>query len=150
MWIESFFQNEVLMAAVFGWLIAQIIKFLIVVIEDRRINFERLVGSGGMPSAHSSFMMALTTSVVINEGPDSVAFAICFVISFVVMYDATGVRRAAGEQATLLNQLVENLGREKLQVTGKRLKELIGHTHMQVIAGAILGITTGIATHFIF
>lgn len=147
---KSAFQNEVLIAAIFGWFIAQIIKFLIVIIEDRRINFERLVGSGGMPSAHSSFMMALTTSVAINEGPGSVAFAICFVVSFVVMYDATGVRRAAGEQATLLNQLVENLGREKLQVTGERLKELIGHTHMQVIAGAILGIAIAIFTHFIF
>lgn len=149
-WINELLTNEILVAAVLGWFFAQVIKFLLVIIEDKRINFERLVGSGGMPSSHSSFVIALTVSVAINEGLSSVYFAICVVFSFIVMYDASGVRRETGKQAVLLNELVENLGHEKLEITGERLKELVGHSHLEVIAGAALGVVIGVITHYIF
>lgn len=150
MWFKELLANEILIAAIFGWLSAQVIKFLLVLIEDKRINFERLVGSGGMPSSHTSFVTALTAAVAINEGLSSIYFAICFVLALVVMYDASGVRRATGEQAALLNRLVENFGREKLEVTGERLKELVGHSPLEVFAGAALGIAVAIVTHNIF
>lgn len=150
MWLKELLANEILIAAVFGWFSAQVIKFLLVLIEDKRINFERLVGSGGMPSSHTSFVTALTAAVALNEGFASANFAICFVFSMVVMYDASGVRRATGEQAVLLNKLVENFGRERLEVTGERLKELVGHSPLEVIAGAALGIAVAFVTHSIF
>lgn len=150
MWLKELLANEILIAAVFGWFSAQVIKFLLVLIEDKRINLERLVGSGGMPSSHTSFVTALTAAVALNEGFASVNFAICFVFSMVVMYDASGVRRATGEQAVLLNKLVENFGRERLEVTGERLKELVGHSPLEVIAGAALGIAVAFVTHCIF
>ena len=149
MWLKDFFANEILITAIIAWFVAQTIKFLLVLIEEKRINFERLVGSGGMPSSHASFVTALTTSVGLNEGFSSASFAICFVFSFVVMYDASGVRRAAGKQAALLNKLVENFGRERLEVTGERLKELLGHTHLEVIAGAALGIALALLSYYI-
>lgn len=149
MWLKDFFANEILITAIVAWFVAQTIKFLLVLIEEKRINFERLVGSGGMPSSHASFVTALTTSVGLNEGSSSALFAICFVFSFVVMYDASGVRRAAGKQAALLNKLVENFGRERLEVTGERLKELLGHTHLEVVAGATLGIALALFSYYI-
>lgn len=149
-WLKELLANEILIAAIIGWFSAQVIKFLLVLIEDKRINFERLVGSGGMPSSHTSFVTALTAAVALNEGLSSSLFAVCVVFSFVVMYDASGVRRAAGEQAALLNRLVENFGREKLEVTGERLKELVGHSPLEVFAGAALGIAVAIVTHNIF
>lgn len=149
MWLQELLANEILISAIFGWLSAQVIKFLLVLIEDKRINFERLVGSGGMPSSHTSFVISLSTAVALNEGLSSANFAICIVFSLVVMYDASGVRRAAGEQAILLNKLVENFGREKPEVTGKRLKELVGHSPLEVFAGAFLGIAVACVVHFL-
>lgn len=150
MWLKELFANEILITAIFGWLSAQIIKFFLVLLEDKRINFERLIGAGGMPSSHTSFMVSMTTAVALSEGISSPLFAVSVVLSFIVMYDASGVRRAAGEQAALLNKLVENLGHEKLEVTGKRLKELLGHSPLEVIAGAALGIAVAFVIHFIF
>ena len=150
MWLKDLFANEILITAIFGWLSAQIIKFFLVILEDKRINFERLIGAGGMPSSHTSFMASMTTAVALSEGVSSPLFAVSVVLSFIVMYDASGVRRAAGEQAALLNKLVENLGHEKLEVTGKRLKELLGHSPLEVFAGAALGIAVAFVIHFIF
>lgn len=150
MLIKELLHNQILISAVVGWFLAQVIKFFLVLIEEKRINFERLVGSGGMPSSHSSFVTALTMSVALNEGVSSTYFAISLVLTMVVMYDASGVRRAAGEQAAILNKLVENFGREDLQVTGKRLKELLGHSHLEVIAGAALGIAVAVVMYAIF
>jgi len=149
-WLKDLFANEILITAIFGWLSAQIIKFFLVILEDKRINFERLIGAGGMPSSHTSFMASMTTAVALSEGVSSPLFAVSVVLSFIVMYDASGVRRAAGEQAALLNKLVENLGHEKLEVTGKRLKELLGHSPLEVFAGAALGIAVAFVIHFIF
>ncbi len=149
MWWHELLENKILITAIIGWFSAQIIKFVLVLIEDKRLNFERLIGSGGMPSSHSSFVTSMATAVALHCGIGSVSFAISCVLCLVVMYDASGVRRATGEQAAILNKLIENFGREKLEVTGKRLKELIGHSPLEVFAGCLLGIAVGFLVHCI-
>lgn len=138
---DDLLRNQVLMSAVASWMLAQILKTIIDLALNRNFNPERLVGSGGMPSSHSSTVCALTTAATYRYGVGSFEFAVCFVLSMVVMYDAMGVRRETGKQAKLLNSiLLENplkLNGELLQET---LKEYVGHTPLQVVAGAILGI----------
>ena len=148
--LKQIIMNYPLRAAALAWIIAQVIKVLIDLIGYKKVDYTRIYGAGGMPSSHTSFVTALTAAVALNEGLSSSLFAVCVVFSFVVMYDASGVRRAAGEQAALLNRLVENFGREKLEVTGERLKELVGHSPLEVFAGAALGIAVAIVTHNIF
>ncbi len=138
--LSELFSNKMLVAALVGWFAAQFLKVIFVMIRDRKFDFRRFIGSGGMPSSHSAFVIALTTAVGFEEGIRSAAFAICVVLSFVVMYDASGVRRAAGEQAEVLNQVVENLGPDDLETDGEKLKELIGHTPFEVFAGALVGV----------
>ena len=142
--IAGIFENDILLTALFGWLSAQVIKVILVFITNRKLDFRRLVGSGGMPSSHSSITMSLTMSVGFVHGFDSALFAIAMILTFVVMYDASGVRRSAGQQAAILNKLVDDWGNGKFANTDKKLKELLGHTPLEVIAGAILGILIAI------
>lgn len=135
--------NKSLNAAIAAWVIAQILKVLFVYLLDRKIDFTRLVGSGGMPSSHSAFVTALAVCVGKIRGFDSVEFAICVVFAFVVMYDAAGVRRAAGKQAKVLNAIIRDMQDHK-KFPEEKLKELIGHTPVEVICGAIVGLTTAI------
>lgn len=130
--------NEVLQAALLAWLVAQIAKTLLYWSWEKRFSFERLVGSGGMPSSHSALVVALLTGVGIREGWDSTLTGITFVFAAVVMYDAAGVRRAAGKQARVLNKIVNELAAHQ-PLREERLKELLGHTPFEVIIGAILG-----------
>ncbi len=134
------FQNSVLQTAVLSWFIAQAIKVIIVLIKDKKFDFTRITGSGGMPSSHSSFSVSLAVSIGYCSGFDSVIFGLAAAFAIVVMYDATGVRRSAGQQAAILNKIVEKIGKEKFFETGKKLKELLGHTPVEVVAGATLGI----------
>ncbi|KRQ86826.1 Divergent PAP2 family protein [Caloramator mitchellensis] len=135
------FKNSVLITAFLGWLIAQLLKVLIVSLKKGKIDFTRLVGSGGMPSSHSAFVVALATKVGKLSGFDSINFAISFCFAMVVMYDAAGVRRAAGKQARILNLMIEDLMHKNFK--HEKLKELIGHTPVEVFAGAILGLFVG-------
>lgn len=139
-YITDIFANRTLQTAVISWFIAQLIKVVITLITDKRFDFTRLFGSGGMPSSHAAFTVSLAVAVGLNSGFRSVEFAITAAFAFVVMYDATGVRRSAGEQARILNRIVESMGRENLSETGKKLKELLGHTPFEVFGGAVLGI----------
>lgn len=133
--------NQLLVSAVAGWTVAQVLKTMIDFALNRSFNMERLVGSGGMPSSHSATVCGLTTAAVIKYGVGSFEFAVCFVLSMVVMYDATGVRRETGKQAKLLNSiLMENPLKLNAEVLQEKLKEYVGHTPLQVIAGAILGV----------
>ena len=143
------FANKMIMAAIIGWFAAQVLKVVFVLLKDKKFDIRRFVGSGGMPSSHSAFVIALTMAVGYETGVDSPACAICIVLSFIVMYDASGVRRATGQQAEILNKIVENFGNENLEVTGKRLKELVGHTPVEVFAGAVVGIIVGILMYTI-
>ncbi len=139
MYFQQLLQNSVLGTAVIGWGTAQILKFILVLVIYKRFDFRRFIGSGGMPSSHSSLVVSLTMSIGFIKGFDSLIFALSAVMSLVVMYDAAGVRRSAGQQAAILNKIVEDWGRADYSLTEKKLKELLGHTPVEVIAGAILG-----------
>lgn len=134
--------NKVLLACFTAWLIAQILKIILTFYSSKKIDLTRFVGSGGMPSSHTSFVMALSTSIGRLNGWDSAIFAVSLCFAFVVMYDAAGVRRAAGNQAKILNIIIEDLAHNK-PLANERLKELIGHTPKEVLAGAVLGIVIG-------
>ena len=144
MYFQQLLQNSVLGTAVIGWGTAQILKFILVLVIYKRFDFRRFIGSGGMPSSHSSLVVSLTMSIGFIKGFDSLMFALSAVMSLVVMYDAAGVRRSAGQQAAILNKIVEDGGRADYSLTEKKLKELLGHTPVEVIAGAILGIIIAI------
>lgn len=139
-YITDIFSNKILQTAGVSWLIAQVIKVIITLTKTRRFDFARLLGSGGMPSSHAAFTVSLATAVGLQTGFKSPLFAVTAAFSFVVMYDATGVRRSAGEQAKILNRIMESMEHGDTKETGKKLKELLGHTPFEVFAGAILGV----------
>ena len=140
MW-DELLGNQLLVSAVLGWVVAQGLKTLIDFALNKSFNKERLVGSGGMRSSHSATVCGLTTAAVIKYGVGSFEFAISFVLSMIVMYDAIGVRRETGKQAKLLNSiLMENPLKLSAEVLQERLKEYVGHTPLQVVAGALLGV----------
>lgn len=143
----DFWKESVVVTCVLSWFIAQLIKVITSLVKDKRIDFRRFVGSGGMPSSHSSLVTALATSVGVLEGFNGTSFAISCVLALVVMYDAAGVRRAAGQQAKILNKIVEEWEHADFAKTDKRLKELLGHTPFEVFAGAILGIAIALLRH---
>lgn len=131
--------NKVLIASVTAWFIAQMLKIILTYYSSKKLDLTRLVGSGGMPSSHTAFVMALSTSIGRMYGWDSAIFAVSLCFTLIVMYDAAGVRRAAGNQAKIINMIIEDLAHNK-PITDEKLKELIGHTPKEVIAGAVLGI----------
>jgi uncharacterized protein len=133
-------QNGVLWASLAACLLAQVIKGIVDVIKNRKLNVRVVLGSGGMPSSHSALVTALATGVGQIDGWDSIEFALATVFAIIVMYDAAGVRRAAGKQARILNQMIDELFQEEHQFNEERLKELLGHTPVQVFAGSALGI----------
>lgn len=141
----NFWTDSILITSILSWFTAQVIKVLLTLIEKRRLDFRRLVGAGGMPSSHAAFVTSLTTAVGLEKGFSSVEFAICAVFALVVMYDAAGVRRAAGQQARILNKLVEQWEKSDFTDTDKHLKELLGHTPKEVFVGALLGIAIAVA-----
>lgn len=134
--------NEAIVVPFLAWLIAQTIKVLLVLIKDKKINFNRFVETGGMPSSHSALVIALATVVGKMCGIQSVEFAIAGIFAAIIMYDASGVRRAAGKQAAALNRLIEEFYVEKPRVD-ERLKELLGHTPVEVFVGAGIGFLVG-------
>lgn len=152
--IQDFFENKVLFAAILGWFFAQVAKVLLTLISRKKFQAERLWGAGGMPSAHSSMVCALTISVARFEGVNSAAFALAVMFAFVTMYDAMGVRREAGEHAKLLNKYLNQLESRNADADGDgvpdrevdeiELKEFIGHTPLEVLGGVLLGILVGI------
>lgn len=138
--LDGLFGNRIIATSVLAWFIAQLLKVIFVLIIEKRIDFSRFVGSGGMPSSHTAFVASLAVSVASVKGFDSVEFAISFAVAMVVMYDASGVRRAAGQQARILNKLVYEWRRHDLTFVEEQLKELLGHTPFEVLIGALLGI----------
>ena len=133
------FQNKVFIATLLGWVTAQSIKIAINSIKEKRFNFRWVIGTGGMPSAHSSGVMSLATAVGIQQGFDSAIFVITMVFAVVIAFDAQGVRRATGQQAEILNKILDDIyWRRKIQED--RLKELIGHTPFEVFVGSLIGI----------
>lgn len=138
-YFEGIVNNEVFAAAFISWFIAQVLKVILTFVSEGRLNVYRMIGSGGMPSSHSSFVMGMSTAVGLANGWDSSAYAIALVLSLIVMYDASGVRRSVGKQAIILNNIIEDLYHHK-PIAQDKLKELVGHTPVEVFAGALLGI----------
>lgn len=145
----DFWKEGVLVTSILSWFTAQVLKVIFTLIEKKRIDFRRFVGSGGMPSSHSAFVTSLATAVGLQNGFSSTEFAISTVFALVVMYDAAGVRRAAGQQARILNKLVEQWEKSDFSDTDKRLKELLGHTPKEVFAGALLGMAIALVRHML-
>lgn len=131
-------QNKVLVSAVLAWATAQFLKVFTNYFRQRKMDAKRLVGAGGMPSSHSALVVSLTVSVGLNFGWDSPLVALSCVLAAIVMYDAAGVRHAAGKQAKVINKLVRDHPAPHVAREGK-LKELLGHTPVEVLAGAFLG-----------
>jgi acid phosphatase family membrane protein YuiD len=133
--------NEPLKCAVLSWCVAQAIKVLISLWLDKKLDWRRCFGMGGMPSSHTALVISLAISVAFQEGADSAAFALAFVLAAVVIYDALGVRRETGRQSEVLNQIITEMLVEGKPITEKQLKELVGHTPVEVLGGLIVGIT---------
>ncbi len=131
--------NRVAQATFISWAIAQVLKVLIELLWKRKLNLRLLTSAGGMPSSHSSSVCALATAIAVREGADSTLFILSLVFAIIVMYDAAGVRRAASIQARILNQIIDELFQGH-PISETRLRELIGHTPIEVFAGAVLGI----------
>ncbi|MBA2286362.1 MAG: divergent PAP2 family protein [Ktedonobacteraceae bacterium] len=135
--------NRILLAAFVAWAVAQISKTILELIIQRKLNPSRLVSSGGMPSSHSALVMGLAAATGRVVGVESAAFAITVVLASVVMYDAAGVRRAVSIQARILNQMIDEAFQGHV-IAEKRLRELIGHTPIQVFVGALVGVGVGL------
>lgn len=140
----SFFEEyKYIIVPFFVWFGIQLFKFIYDLVKSKKFNFKRLMQAGGIPSSHSGVVISLTTMIGKNVGINSPLFAVALIFSFIVMYDAAGVRRAAGKQAKLLNKIVETPGLTSLQVS-ERLVEVLGHTPVQVIVGAAIGVIVGL------
>ena len=144
-YLQDLLNNQILIAALVAWAIAQGAKAILYTIVNREFKFERLVGSGGMPSSHAATVCAMTTAVALQFGLASFEFAISFVLTSVVLHDARGVRQEAGKQAVTITAIIDHLIKEGtiIELPEWELKELIGHTPLQVLIGSIVGIGVG-------
>ena len=141
---EIIASNPIVNTTLLAWFVAQFLKVILVLITQKRVDFSRFVGAGGMPSSHASTVCALAVCVARVCNYNSPEFAICFVFAIVVMYDAAGVRRAAGQQAKILNKMLDNWETADAEFIEVELKELLGHTPVQVFFGALIGILIGL------
>ena len=141
--ILGFIQNKYIYIPFFLWFAIQTFKVIYDLVTTKKFNFKRIMGAGGMPSSHSAIVTGLATLIGKYEGVDTPIFALALIVAFVVMYDACGVRRAAGKQAALLNKIVETPGLSGVQVS-ERLVEVLGHTPTQVVVGALIGVIVGL------
>lgn len=137
--ISEFFHNGILWTSIASWAIAQSIKVALGIFRERRFNFRWFVGTGGMPSSHAACVSALATSIGIAYGLDSALFAITLIFTSIVLFDAQGVRLAAGKQAEILNKMLDDIYWKK-KLDEDQLKEFIGHTPVEVWAGTFLGV----------
>lgn len=148
--IKDFFGNYMLVSGILAWFIAQVIKIIINLFQTKKLNLKNMLFStGGMPSSHSATVVALTVSAAVKYGLDSAPFAICAILSMVVMIDASGVRYETGKQAVLLNKITAKIFSGDSEQVNTGLKELVGHTPLQVLMGALLGLVVGIASSFV-
>ncbi|MBC6474322.1 MAG: divergent PAP2 family protein [Hormoscilla sp. GM102CHS1] len=142
--------NRVLLVSLIACSIAQALKLVVDLVKNQKLNVRALVTTGGMPSSHSTLVTALATEVGQQTGWESPDFAIATIFAIIVMYDAAGVRQAAGKQARILNQIIDQLFQEKPEFNEDRLKELLGHTPFQVIVGFMLGVGISFIATFIY
>ena len=141
---------EALVTGISAVIIAQILKFFVHLIWKRKVDLRLFTTTGGMPSSHAAGVMGLSTTVGLICGFSSIEFAMAFGYALVVMYDAAGVRRAAGKQAACLNRIIMDIYKQELKEAGGKLKELLGHTPLQVLAGAAFGVVYSYYMHILF
>ena len=141
--LSQIINNKVLGTTFVAWLIAALLKGVIYYIKEKKISLWRCVGNGGMPSSHSATVSSLATVIGIKTGWNSVSTAIALILALIVMIDAAGIRQAAGKHAVTLNKIIDELFKEG-EFHHERLKELLGHTPLQVFVGAILGVVIAI------
>ena len=141
-WLKALVTNPFLLAGLGSWFVAQVLKTLIHTIINKKFTWERMVGDGGMPSGHSATVTAVATMALLVCGPGSFQFAVAAILAVIVCHDAMGVRLETGKQAVLLNEIVKAF--EDVMKSGElpevKLKEFVGHTPIQVIAGILIGI----------
>ena len=140
-YLEKVFSNKIFLAGFIAWSIAQVLKIITHYIQHKELDLTRIVGSGGMPSSHSSLVMGISSGIGIKYGWGSDLYVLSLIFSVIVMYDASGVRRSVGKQAIILNRIIKNLYQHK-KIQEAKLKEFVGHTPKEVFAGALLGILT--------
>ena len=153
MQVESLFQqlvhNPIAICAFSGWFIAQSIKVIIGVINEKKFNFKWFAGTGGFPSSHSAGVTSLATSVGLYEGVNTALFVVTLMFTIVVILDAQGVRRSTGQQAIILNRIMEDIY-WKRKIGEDRLKELIGHTPVQTLSGVVIGLLVALVLYHFF
>ena len=137
--------NLILNLSILAWALAQVLKFVITLVTKHKLDWRHILSSGGMPSSHSAFVCACAAAMGYMYGWADPAFTVAAVVAIVVMYDASNVRRAAGEQAKILNYIMDHWTEMKPALFGKELKEFLGHTPFQVFMGGLLGIAVGLA-----
>ena len=140
--VSGILENRILAVALAGWFLAQAIKLIVELVRNHRLDLRYFVSAGGMPSAHSALVTSLATAVARHDGTESPTFAIAAVFASIVMYDAAGLRQAVSIQARILNRMLDELFREHA-FSEQRLRELIGHTPVEVAAGFALGLAVG-------
>lgn len=140
--ITEAISNPIVLCPLLAWLIAQVLKVPIYLFVEHKLDFKRIVGSGGMPSSHSAMVISLMLCVGFLDGFDTAAFAICVVLALIVMYDATGVRRETGTQATVINRILKEVFINGHRISDEELKELVGHTPFEVLGGVVVGCAT--------
>lgn len=140
MFFEQIAANKPLVCAALGWLTAQLLKFLIAWLIDKKLDWRRCFGMGGMPSSHTAFVLSLALSTGFTEGFQSTYFALAFALMVIVVYDAMGVRYETGKQGKVINQILRELFMEGKPLTDQKLKELVGHSPIEVLGGAIVGL----------
>ncbi|HOQ38023.1 MAG TPA: divergent PAP2 family protein [Acetivibrio sp.] len=141
--IKGILSNKTITVPLIAWFVAQSLKVVNVILFEQKVDFTRFVGSGGMPSSHSSYIVSLATVVGKIQGVNSTQFGISVAVAAIVMYDAAGIRRAAGKQAKVLNKLI--FSHQDKEHFDENLKELLGHSPLEVFMGALLGILLGLA-----
>lgn len=149
----SIFHNIPLLAGAIGWFVAEILKMIVKAIRTKSlkgISLKDLFSSGGMPSSHSAAVCALTTAIFLVDSPASPSFAVAAVLSAIVMYDASGVRHETGKQGKTLNMIIRDLFSTDPRYADNAFKELVGHTKLQVLIGALVGVGIGIASYYGF
>ena len=143
--IKELFMNKAFLAGLLGWAVAQVAKTIMYAIINRKLQLERLVGAGGMPSCHSAMVSGLASATGILYGAGSIEFAISLCLAIIVMYDAMNVRMETGRQGKVLNDMIEIFQKMGKNISPEeRLKELVGHTPFQVVIGAVIGVLVGI------
>ena len=150
-WLNDLVHNPFLITSISSWFIVQVLKTIINACVTKKLDWEHMIGDGGMPSCHSATVSSLALFSALRCGCGSFEFAVCTILAIIVCHDAMGVRQEAGKQAAIINEMVEHFERIlKQEITDTDLKELVGHTPLQVCAGILVGFGNALLMHFVF